>query len=347
MSNRDFGRVAVTGATGMVGARVVVELMERGYRDIVLPVRDSRRAEHLMKRLAESGFAQSELSGVRVVQVQLNNPDELRQAFDGVGTIYHCAASVNLGEVKPQQIIQTNVEITSHVVNAALQCSVVTLVHVSSIAALGEAAPGTKYIDEGCDLKSTASTSPYGVSKFMSEHRVMRGHIEGLRTIIVNPGVILGESEGNSGSAPIIGAAVSGVPFYTTGVVGYVDIRDVARAMVTLAEDSAVSGERYILVGANLSVDELLTMAARVARVRTPFIPIGRTALGVAWRTAKLFSVLSGRKSPFSQSLARTMLRKSYYDGGKIKKVCNFEYTSVEKTIERVVAAYVKTNKFK
>lgn len=47
-------RIAVTGATGMLGSHLVAELLRAGYTDITLPVRDAARiavTEAALRRL--------------------------------------------------------------------------------------------------------------------------------------------------------------------------------------------------------------------------------------------------------------------------------------------------------
>lgn len=334
-------RVAVTGASGMVGARVVAELLECGYNDIVLPMRNAARGEKMLATLSSQGYKNAS-QRVRIEETGLNNPIFLAKALAGCNTVFHCAAAVSFDDDNAPELIQENVELTSHVVNAALRAGVERFVHVSSIAALGEAPPSEKFIDETCNLESMASTSAYGISKFMCENQVKRGEIEGLHTIIVNPAVILGEGDWDAGgSASIIPMLSKGLPVYTSGVVGYVDVRDVARAMVTLSECSTQPGERYILASANLSMRELITLSARAAGRPAPFIGVGKVMLSIAQRIENRVAQLTGQKSRLSQSMTRTILRKSYYNGEKIKKVCNFEYTPIEHTVARIVKAYI------
>ncbi|MFQ8806528.1 MAG: SDR family oxidoreductase [Alistipes indistinctus] len=49
--------------------------------------------------------------------------------------------------------------------------------------------------------------SPYSISKFYAESTVRRIALRGLRTVIVNPAIILGETDWNSGSGLLIKGA--------------------------------------------------------------------------------------------------------------------------------------------
>ncbi len=338
-------RVAVTGSTGMLGGCLVAELLRRGYGHIVLPVRSLARLDVLKSTLARLG-ADPHTGALYPVEANLNDPAALREALAGVDAVFHCAAEVSLRDGDPARLIETNVEITTHVVDAALACGVRRMVHVSSIAALGEARRAGELIDETCGLEEMAGTSPYGISKFLSENRAWRGRTEGLEVVVVNPAVILGEGDWHSGgSTLIIPTAAGGMPFYTSGAVGYVDVRDVARAMVSLCECPAADGERFILCGANLSYREFFTAVAGFAGKRPPRFEAGKFLLGLVWRSERLLSKISGYEPKLSRAAVNSALRTSLYDGGKITRfIKDFSYTPVMETIERVVKAYKDEN---
>ena len=73
-------KVAVTGASGHIGANLVRELLDRGY-EVVTLVRQTSRA----------------LQGLNVARVQgdLLDQQSLRTAFRGVDHVYHLAAYIS------------------------------------------------------------------------------------------------------------------------------------------------------------------------------------------------------------------------------------------------------------
>ena len=80
------------------------------------------------------------------------------------------------------------------------------------------------------------SNSKYGQSKYLAEMEVWRGIAEGLNAVMVNPSIILGAGDWNSGSSAIFQSAYNNFPWYTKGSTGFVDVRDVASAMISLME---------------------------------------------------------------------------------------------------------------
>ncbi len=336
-------RTAVTGASGMLGSHLVAELLRAGYTDITLPLREASRTATLDKTLRREGFLQGvSTPGLHITECALNDPHALREAFEGVGVVFHCAAAVSMRDSDAAELIETNVEIASHVALAAVDCHVRRLVHTSSVAALGGPHPGGEMIDESCELENMAGTSPYGVSKFLSENQAWRAAAEGVEVTVVNPGIILGLGDWRSGgSTLIIPFASSGIPFYTDGAMGYVDVRDVARAEVLLADSPGAVGQRFILSGGNMTYRELISACAAFAGRRAPFLRAGRAALYTYAALDAVYSKITGREPRMTRAAARSAMTGSLYDGGKVTRTLpGFEYTPVMQTLERVVKAY-------
>ncbi len=329
-------KIVVTGATGMLGSHLVAELLRRGYAHLVLLVRRGARQERLYATLRREGVEPGE-GVLQIVETALNNPWELKEWLKETDTVYHCAAQVSLEGGGEEELIETNVEMTTHLVNASLECGVRRFMEVSSIAALGTA-PDEGLTDESRILESLAGTSPYGVSKFFAENEVWRGMTEGLRAVVVNPAVILGAGDWQSGSSAIIPVLARGAMFYPTGMTGFVDVHDVARALVELSVCEKAVGERFILCGGNLSYRELLETGARAAGRRGPKWKAGAKLLTTAGKIAGLW----GGKAALSQEMVGILSRRNRYDGLKIGRFVSFGYTPVSESVIRLVELYLK-----
>lgn len=333
-------KIAVTGATGLVGSHLVAELVGRGCRDITLTVRDAARLGRMTATLDREG---ADYSGVRfnVVEVELTNPIELRAAFADVDMVFNCAAAVSLGAMDDDRLIDGNVQIARHVVNACIDAGVGKLVHVSSVAALGEAPEGGGCTDETMVPESLADMPSYYAGKLLSENEVMRGVACGLKAVVVNPALVLGAGDWHSGSTAMVPYMAKGVPFYTEGSTGMVDVRDVARAMADLADCEKAVGERFILCGANVSYNEFLTLSAHAAGRKPPRVRAGRFLLGMAWRGAWLWGKLTGTRLLFTRDLAQVLVKNTCYSTEKLENTLNFGFTPIGETIERIVKQYL------
>lgn len=331
-------RIAVTGGTGLIGSHLVAELLKRGCR-VKLLVRDMRRVGQLHKTLSRME-ADSYFGRIEFCETELNNPHTLASALAGVGVVFHCAALVTFDPERADEVVSVNTEITTHVVNACLQCGVGLMVHISSIATLGSCRLGQRAIDETCILNNPVGRSPYSVSKIYAENAVQRGMVEGLRAVIVNPSVVIGEGDLNSSSSRLVAYAMHRRVFYTKGVKGYVDVRDVARAAVRLAETPQAAGKRFIVSAENLSFGALFSMAARVSGHWLPLIPLGRRVLTGIYKVEKLRNKWFGRRPILSEALIANACDMSYYDNSRMKNLLNFTYTPIRETLERVIRYY-------
>lgn len=331
-------RIAVTGGTGLIGSHLVAELLKRGCR-IRLLVRDMRRVGQLHKTLSRME-ADSYFGRIEFYETELNNPHTLAAALTDMEVVFHCAALVTFDPERADEVVSVNTEITTHVVNACLRCGVGLLVHVSSIATLGSCRPGQRAIDETCILSNPVGRSPYSVSKIYAENAVQRGMVEGLRAVIVNPSVVIGEGDLNSSSSRLVAYAMRRRLFYTNGVKGYVDVRDVARAAVSLAEMPQAIGKRFIVSAENLTFGTLFSMAARISDHWPPLIPLGRRVLTGIYKVEKLLNKWFGRRPILSETLIANACDESYYDNSRMKNLLNFTYTPIRETLERVIRYY-------
>lgn len=331
-------RIAVTGGTGLIGSHLVAELLKRGCR-VKLLVRDMRRVGQLHKTLSRME-ADSYFGRIEFYETELNNPHTLAAALTDMEVVFHCAALVTFDPERADEVVLVNTEITTHVVNACLQCGVGLMVHISSIATLGNCRLGQRAIDETCILNNPVGRSPYSVSKIYAENAVQRGMVEGLRAVIVNPSVVIGEGDLNSSSSRLVAYAMHRRVFYTKGVKGYVDVRDVARAAVRLAETPQAVGKRFIVSAENLSFGALFSMAARVSGHRPPLIPLGRRVLTGFYKVEKLLNKWFDRRPILSEALIANACDMSYYDNSRMKNLLNFTYTPIRETLERVIRYY-------
>lgn len=320
----------------MVGGELTVQLARAGWSNICLPVRYLTRLNRLLERFDKEGL---DTGVLHATEAALNNQADMVELLQGAKLLFHCAAQVSFGD-GDGNIVTNNVEITSTLVDAALACGVEKMVHISSIAALGGVREGG-FVTESTRMESLRGQSPYSVSKFLSEQQVQRGATQGLKCVIVNPAVILGAGDWHGGgSAAIVRFVASGLPFYPPGTTGYVDVQDVARAMIVLAESDEASGKSFILCGASIPFRELITLAATAAGKRKPFIKAGRTMLYIFWWCERLLS-LFGYRPNLSRLAIHSGVTICRYDGGRITRLTGFRYTPVAETVERVVKCWL------
>jgi nucleoside-diphosphate-sugar epimerase len=285
-----------------------------------------------------------QLPGVEWRKCDLLDIYAVQEVMEGITSVYHCAAIVSFHKKQQAQMLHFNTESTAVLVNEALERGVEKLVHISSVAALGRSEKAKPEINEDEEWEESKHNSAYGLSKYMAEMEVWRGIGEGLNAVILNPSVILGTGDWNSGSAALMKVAYSEFPFYTNGITGWVDVEDVTRAAVMLMQ-SDVSNERFIINGVNLSFRDVFTKMATSLGKKAPGIYANKflTALTVFY--GKL-QVLAGKTPVITPETARTAHAVSRYSSGKLNASFPlFQYTSIDATISRIAADYLKQSR--
>jgi nucleoside-diphosphate-sugar epimerase len=250
----------------------------------------------------------------------------------GVDYVYHCAALVSFDASDFKKLIEANVEGTANVVNACAENDIRKLCYVSSIASLGQAEKG-EFIDEDAKWKTSGTNSGYSISKYGGEREVWRGIEEGLNAVIVNPSIIIGAGCHKRAVNPLFRNIRKLLPFYTSGTKGYVDVRDVVKAMILLME-SDISGERFVLNSENLSMREFMTKVARLINKPDPWLGVNNNLLfTVAWLD-ELRGKLTGVRPVFTKSGIRAAISKSHYSADKFKSAFQYTFIPIEESLK-------------
>lgn len=313
--------VFVTGATGFLGSYVCLYLAQQGYK-----IKASKR-----KHSKIPTFLQELNSQIEWVEVDLLDFFELKDILTDCEAIFHCAAFVSFAEQDKKLLWKSNVDITSNIVNVALDLGNIHLIHVSSIAAIGEAKP-EKLIDESCRWVFNKKESDYAITKFEAEREVWRGIHEGLNAVIVNPSIILGYNENGNGTMGFIDQIKNGLLFYTSGVNGFVDVNDVAKCMIHLFEKK-ISNERFIISAGNHSFKNLFTIIANKLNKKAPSIFIEKWLMKITVFFIQLFN----KNHPLNKHTTESAFAISEYNNQKILTVVPITFLSLETSIHNML----------
>ncbi len=239
-------RVYVTGASGFIGGHVVRELRAAG-------------------------------ADVGVEWIDLGDRERLRGAIEGCDAVFHLAALYSY-DAPVSEHERVNVEGTRAIVELCRELGVRRLVHTSTAGSCGPV-EGREATEEDAPPDWELAV-PYKRTKLEAERIVLAAAREGLDAVVVNPTTPVGD--GDRFPTPtgrmIEGIATGRYRAYlrATGV-NVVDVRDVASGHL-LALERGLSGERYILGGANLTLRELFGAVAELAGRPRPRIGLPYTA---------------------------------------------------------------------
>ena len=333
--------ILLTGATGLVGSHLLYELVSGGRKVRAMKRKDSRL--ELVRDLFswyDPDRGETLFEQVEWADADLSDVISLQEAVSGVRSIYHCAATVSFQPRDRKAMLKANVEGTANMVNVALRNGVKKFCHCSSVAALGTPLPG-EVVQESMIWKTSGAHSYYAISKYGAEREVWRASEEGMDVVIINPSVIIGPGDPTRSSAQLYQSVNKGLKFYTSGVNGFVDARDVARAMVLLMESDQVN-ERFIANGENLPFRELFSYFARAAGVKPPEYRVTRWMGELAWRLESARSLLTGSKPLLSKETVRNAHNKRYFSSEKIQNALDIRFRPIRDAAENTAGFFRK-----
>ncbi|MGD9931337.1 MAG: NAD-dependent epimerase/dehydratase family protein [Mangrovibacterium sp.] len=336
--------IFVTGGTGLVGSHVLFDLVRTGRRIRALK-RNTSNLKLVSKVFAYySDEADQLFSQIEWVEGDILDYHSLEVVLAGVTEIYHCAAIVSFHANDHDSMLNNNVRGTANLIDAALFNKVKKFCHVSSIAALGKTTDGTE-INEETYWTPSKQKSAYSLSKFFSEMEVWRGIEEGLDAVIVNPSIILGPGNWDIGSPKLFQAIWKGLKYYTKGETGFVDVRDVAAAMIGLMDGQNfpnTRNQRFILNAGNMSYQEFFNKIADALQKPRPSTFASDLILQMAWRAARLASFFSGKRPAITRDTVSGSNRINHYNGSKIGQTIPFNYRNLDETITDIARLFLK-----
>lgn len=274
----------VTGGSGFLGSAVVRALIERGARVRAL-VRGSSRLGNLDGLDCE------------VVVGDLTDRESLKTALKDVRYLFHVAADYRLWARDPSEIIRSNVEGTLNLKREAMAAGVERIVYTSSVAAL-RVAGATAPVDETAALTPEEAIGAYKRSKTMAERAVEDMILrEGLPAIIVSPTTPIGPRDirPTPTGRILLDAARGRIPAFVDTGLNFVHVDDVAAGHLLAFEKGSI-GERYILGGENLTLQQLLATIAELAGRKAPKIKLPRAPLMPLAFAAERVAHLTGKE---------------------------------------------------
>ncbi|MEP2671225.1 MAG: NAD-dependent epimerase/dehydratase family protein [Cyclobacteriaceae bacterium] len=321
--------IAVTGINGLLGSRIAHQLDEDSTPFIGI-------------KRAKSDTALINHLSINYKDADLLDVGALHEALEGVRTVIHTAALVSFKSNDAEQLYRINVEGTRNVVNTCLSLGIPRLIHVSSVAALGRQ-KGMYQINEDNKWVDSKLNSDYAESKYLAELEVFRGQEEGLEIDIVNPSVILSQSDWDRSSAQFFKYAWKNKPFYTQGSINYVDVRDVV-TMIGLLLKREATGERHIANGGTVPLKDILTKVAGRFNKKAPWIKVPGSLVSVAAWIESARSWITGNEPLVTPQSARTAHEKFFYNNEKAIKKLGMQFRSLDETLEWCCSYYLQNS---
>jgi nucleoside-diphosphate-sugar epimerase len=259
--------VLVTGGTGFVGARCVLQLLEKGY-NVKTSMRSLERKNEVIKMLKFGGI--TSFANLEFIEADLTKDANWDEALKDCEYVLHVASPIFLRVPKDEnEMIVPAVDGTIRILKAARSAGVKRVVMTSNFGAVGYSHKDTTKIitEESWTDPNEKGLSAYNKSKVMAERAAWDFiHKEGgsLELSVINPMGIFGPSLGPELSSGfellkrVLDGSMRAIPNITLGIV---DVRDVADLHIRAMTNPAAKGQRFLaLAGGILSLPEIAVL---------------------------------------------------------------------------------------
>lgn len=294
-------RVFLTGATGFVGSHILTQLLAAGYE---------------VRALTRSPSASN---GMQWVRGDLRDVGAFARSLRGCDFLVHCAALYTFAPGRHKEIVAVNVAGTESLLMAAHLAGIERVVLTSSSATLGHAHGG--YHRSKLDQERIAFAARPDVVAL-------------LPTAPVGPGDAKPTPTGKLVQDFARGKIVARAP--GSGGMNLVAVEDVAKAHVA-ALTRGRAGERYLLGGENLTMDEIWRMLSDVTGVKMPSWRAPYALAFAAGAFDELRSRVTGREPEVPLEGVRLSRERMYADSSKACADLGFEPTDVKAALQRAV----------
>lgn len=298
----------VTGASGFLGWHVASALIARGFAVRAM----ARRPGSIQDLDAE------------VVAGDLRNPDSLKAAVAGCSAVFHVAADYRLWVKRPDEMYRVNVDGARELLKAAEAAGVERFVYTSTVGCIGFIKDGIA--DERSPVRLEDMTGHYKRSKFLAEQEALKAARAGFPVVIVNPTAPVGahDVKPTPTGQTIVDFLKGRLPAFVDTGLNVVDAADVAAGHL-LAYEKGRAGERYILGGDNLTLEQILQELAAITGRKAPSARLPWLAALLAGAASTAWAELSGNPPRVPLDAVRMARKKMWVSHEKARRELGYD----------------------
>ncbi len=317
-------KIAVTGATGFIGRKVVEHHLAAGDEVRILSRRPAAEIA--------AAFQPSDAAILNFFQGDLTSDAPLPVEFvEGVDVLYHCAGEL----ARPERMRGLHVDGTRRLIELAAG-RIGRWVQLSSVGAYGLRRSGV--VDETTPQKPVGE---YETTKTEADALVEAAGARGAFDFtILRPTIVFGDDMPNGSLRAWIDAVRRG-RFFFVGPSGasanYVHVDNVVRALTTAAVHPAARGRTFIVADGR-TVEQFVEGICAASQCRTTRLRIPATVLALVARAAQFLP-----RSPLTPARVAALTTRVTYAAERIRRELGFEtVTSVEAGLRSLVARCVE-----
>jgi len=311
-------KIAVTGASGHIGANLCRSLIDRG---------------HHVKALINNYTKSLDQLNIEVVKGNLLDISSLTNLISDTEVVIHLAATISINGRNDRELLDINVEGTKNMLECVRRNPVRRFIHFSSIHAIVHE-PLDDTLDETRQL-AFEDHILYNRSKAISEQLVLDAAKEGMDAVIINPTSVVGPNDFRPSlmGKALLQIANRKLPGLVKGGYDWVDVRDIVFGTLKAIEKGR-TGESYLLSGTWMSLPDLADMIGRITgdRHKWTILPYGLAELGVPF--LKAYARLRGT-DPLYTKESLEILKTSHRNisSEKARKELGYNPRPLEETI--------------
>jgi nucleoside-diphosphate-sugar epimerase len=300
----------VTGAAGFAGLSLARSLAAAGHQVRGL-VRNRTRATAL------------EQAGVKTVVGDIRDPAVIRQATNGVDTVYHLAAVFRRAGVPDSEYREVHVDGTRQLVEQSAAAGVRRIVHCSTVGVHGS-------VSEEAPATEDAPFQPgdiYQLTKLEGEQMAVEtANRAGVPLTVVRPGPIYGP--GDRRLLKLIGGVArgrftllgDGSPHFQM-----VYVEDLTQAFRLAAESPVAVGRTYIITGNEApTLNELVHEIAGVAQVASPRFRLPVWPFWLAGAVCEAVCIPFGIEPPIYRRRVKFFTSNRWFDTSRARAELGF-----------------------
>lgn len=336
------GKILVTGAAGHVGANLVYRLLEDGH-DVRVFMRDHSHDEAIDALVRDTG------KKVERVYGDLRDRRAVLDAVRGTTNVFHVAARVStLGgsDQDLRELYECNVLGTAHVLRAAGETGVKRTVVTGSLSAVGyDLDDPSKASDESQPFYPFTEHLPYGRTKSLVEHEVLKACVEGVDALVATSCAVLGpwDYKPSRMGRTLLDFAHGKLRGYPPGGFDFVNVKDLVEGHIGAMERGR-TGQRYILSTQFATVDDLMDIFEEVTgrprpRFRVP-MPLMKTVAHVS--TFVLSTFFPKVPQRFTPAAVRLLNMQRKADTSKAQRELGYQPTEIRSAIHEAYAHFAR-----
>ncbi|HXX74400.1 MAG TPA: NAD(P)-dependent oxidoreductase [Nitrospiraceae bacterium] len=310
--------ILITGGTGFLGKRLVRKSLELGHKRVRCLVRPGTPRDIFRSLQAEFPSVQLE-----VFPASFNDSDALKKALQGVGIVYHAAASKK--GAAPSLVANTVVG-SEYLYKASVETGVSRFVLVSSFGVIGAASQRRgDIIDESIAMEEHPEwRDPYSFSKHQQEVLAWRYAKEhNLPLVVIRPGGIFGP--GGEILHSRLGLNVFGIflDLGSSNVMPLTYVDNCAEAIILAGTVPSIGKEVFCIVDDELPMGKDLirryrTEVKALKTIRIPYWLLKPLSYCNIWYTRRTKGHIPAVVSPYE---VETMWKGHRFNNAKAKQL--------------------------